>query len=767
MSNASAEPDTNEAELQHRFAEQLRPLLPLLPVSFRLERHLQLRLGHKDIRINGISDDRKSVSGRYDLLVCVDEKPAVMAEFKKPGTALTQDDFKQALSYARLHDPFAPLTFVSNGSESHLFYTPSGDAVDPDDQQAGALVALLAKAATLASAPAAHAIDVLLGSSPAVWQALCQTLSEQHLARLSAPIENFRFPLVPGYSIPREACLKLLHHHREGAGFLLLHGPPLSGVTNTLAQLARAGSDAPMLFVDTHRWTNVLQFLANTLSQELAIEVSLDKLRGWLNARQGLVGLTLMLDGLPAEGFEELVDFARRKLLRLVVGMPTASYQRDQTRSGRLQAGLLSEADQVLALTPFTDWELRAAEQVLLKRFNFSFQAGFVHTHELRWPRALRVVVATVDQEMKPTRPDAPDQPASDSSATLADAPRGQIELSGIPGISLLTACHKAFVGPRSQLSDLRRVAEVYLHELEQTITHLKPALTQVGVFSIADRLAEDELGEQRQARLLEQGLLCWLDPLEGPPRLRIPLEELLAHHIADIWAEQLRTTFEFEAKLDELLRLTVRCPLHEITLAAALARATETDLARRGQAVQLLLAREPRFVPLGLDPEGSGATLVEMQNKAPWLVLSHLAVEDLESPLDHLRMFAYMGALPALLQRPSRPEDPDPVTSYRLYGLRDGRLIPAPENGILEPLQQAIFYRTQHCPSLLTTLAEAAHQSNDYFVAGRVLAVAMQFENCVVQALYEVAESVLTHLQPWFRAQLVPADAPGSKIED
>lgn len=767
MSNDSAEPDTNEAELQYQFAEQLRLLLPLLPVSFRLERHLQLRLGHKDIRINGLSDDRKSVSGRYDLLVCVDEKPVVMAEFKKPGTALTPENFKQAFSYARLHDPFTPLTFVSNGTESRLFYTSSGDDVDPDDQQAGALVDLLAKASTLASTSAAHAIDVLLGSSTAVWKALCQNLSEQHLALLSAPIGDFLYPLVPGYSIPREACLKLQHYHREGAEFLLLHGPPLAGVTNTLAQLARAGSDAPMLYVDTHRWPNVLQFLANTLSQELAIEVSQDKLRGWLNARQGLAGLTLILDGLPAEGFEELVDFARRKLLRLVVGMPTACYQRDQTRSGRLQAGLLSEANEVVTLTPFTDWELRAAEQVLIKTFNFSFLAGFIHTHELRWPRALRVVVATVDQEMKPTRPDSTNQHASDPSATLADTQRGHIELSGIPGINLLAACQRAFGGQRSQLSDLRRVAKVYLHELEQTITQREPALTQGGVFSIADHLAEDELGEHRQARLLEQGLLCWLDPLKGSSRLRIPLEELLAHHIADIWSEQLRTTSQFEAKLDELLRLTLRCPLHEITLAAALARATETDLALRGQAVQLLLAREPRFVPLGLDPEGSGTTLVEMQNKAPWLVLSHLAVEDLESPLDHLRMFAYMGAIPALLQRPSRPEDPDPVTSYRLYGLRDGRLIPAPENGILEPLQQAIFYRTQHCPSLLTTLAEAAQQSKDYFVAGRVLTVAMQFENCLIQELYEVAESVRKSLQPWFQAQLVLADAPGSNTED
>jgi len=119
-----------EAELQANFGPKLRRALPLFPANFKFEHFIHIKIGHRDLSLDGLDPKKNSVSGRYDLLVLLEEKPVLLAEFKAPSTALTEEDVDQALSYARAHKPPVPLVLVTNGTDNIL--RQAYDIVDPN-----------------------------------------------------------------------------------------------------------------------------------------------------------------------------------------------------------------------------------------------------------------------------------------------------------------------------------------------------------------------------------------------------------------------------------------------------------------------------------------------------------------------------------------------------------------------------------------------------------------------------------------------------------
>jgi hypothetical protein len=61
-------PAGNEAELQWSLVARVRAALPLLPANIKLERFLQLRVGHQALKIDGTALEPGVVRGRYDVL---------------------------------------------------------------------------------------------------------------------------------------------------------------------------------------------------------------------------------------------------------------------------------------------------------------------------------------------------------------------------------------------------------------------------------------------------------------------------------------------------------------------------------------------------------------------------------------------------------------------------------------------------------------------------------------------------------------------------
>jgi Type I restriction enzyme R protein N terminus (HSDR_N) len=125
----------NEAELQARLEPRIRAALPLLPAKIKLEHYLHIRLGHRSLTLDGADLNKGTILGRYDVLVLVEDRPLILAELKAPDVPVTEDDVRQVLSYARVHQPLVPLVLVTNGRTTiHAFIAdPSAPAPECRD----------------------------------------------------------------------------------------------------------------------------------------------------------------------------------------------------------------------------------------------------------------------------------------------------------------------------------------------------------------------------------------------------------------------------------------------------------------------------------------------------------------------------------------------------------------------------------------------------------------------------------------------------------
>jgi len=84
-------------------------------------------------------------------------------ELKRPDLALSDDDRRQGLSYARLLEPMAPLTIVSNGEQTQVFQTYDGAEWKPESPDATALEQLIRNATRMGAQDIQNAIATLLG----------------------------------------------------------------------------------------------------------------------------------------------------------------------------------------------------------------------------------------------------------------------------------------------------------------------------------------------------------------------------------------------------------------------------------------------------------------------------------------------------------------------------------------------------------------------------------------------------------------------------
>ena len=440
-----------EAELQARLESQIRAALPLLPARVKLERHLRLKLGHHSVVVDGLADARGEVRGRYDVLVFVDDEPLLLAELKAPHLEIGEADLGQALSYARTHEPIVPLTLVTNGATTLLVRTYDGAKVPPGEVAAERLEATLSAATRVAASEAEEAIRTLLGTSTGTWVELFAAWNIVCIREMSGSVRDFGGPLADGFAIPREAVEQIEHHLSAGARVVVVHAPPLAGVTNVLAQFAGRCTGCPALLLDAGDHGDVLQFIANRLSRELSFPVTKDEVRGWINTRRGLVDLVFAIDGLP-DGLDELLEFAEAGLLRLVLGMNSEAYRRECIVAGRGRPSRLGRASTEIELLPLSDNEFLAAAELIDERFEARFFHGAHHATELRWPRTLRIITAALP------RPAAASRGVGDHESRLMLPP--------ILGPSALEACSRAFASDPKLSFDLRRLAQAFLDEV-------------------------------------------------------------------------------------------------------------------------------------------------------------------------------------------------------------------------------------------------------------------------------------------------------------
>jgi len=771
-------PAGNEAEFQAGLVARIRAALPLLPANIKLERYLRLRLGHRALTIDGTVVEPGVIHGRYDVNVLLEDTPLVLAELKAPKEDVTEDDVGQALSYARNHQPMVPLVLVTNGKKHILRQSFDGKELDPSIMGAEQLKGALRAASALAAGAVEQAIRTLLGASGKVWRGLVSAWTQETVTALTGEIRDFARPIPRGFSIPRWAVKEIEGHLAAGARVVVLHGPPLSGVTNALAQYAQGDETGTTLFVEARSAPEILQFIANRLTRELAFPVSKDDLRGWLNARRGMLDLRLAVDGLPREGVEELVEFANAGLIRLVFGLSTAEYRKVSSVEGRREQSLLGRSAAGIELRPLSDEEFLEACDVLYRSLGTGFYRGAEHVSDLRHPRRLRVLASTL--------PAAP---------AVKDGARETVHLlPPIPGPQALREFSRALASDPELRFGLQKLAAAFLADAEQHVRDPDWLAATWGRPSVDPNRLEAELGQARVGRLCDLGFLSWVETPGLGPRLLVRVEELLADSVADIWAAGLANVADetaLTAEVERFLRLTLVVPAGEVAFALAIGLAAmQSGSNILGTVVPFLVAKRPTAsaIPKGargyllakdvrISIEfGKGTTETAIGGLDAWVVLSHLASwnmgADGQDATVNALIIAELGAAPYLIFYP-RPIESKLATGFHFHDFEGVGPVLCLNTGIVEPLVQAMLNHASQFPDEFVLLAKHAVKERAFHLAWRLLTVASVASSLVDEDAAAAAQTVKEILDEWWKQflemtvrqhSLPPADALPTK---
>jgi hypothetical protein len=749
-------PAGNEAELQASLVVKVRAALPLLPANIKLERYLKLRLGHRALNIDGTAIEPGVIHGRYDVLVLLEDTPLVLAELKAPEEDVTEDDVRQALSYAGLHRPMVPLVLVTNGKKHLLRQTFDGKELDPSIVGAEQLKDALKAASALAAGSVEQAIRTLLGASGKVWSGLLTSWTDETVSALNGGVRDFARPIPREFVIPRRAVKEIEDRLAAGARVVVLHGPPLSGVTNALAQYARGDQTGTTLFVDGRSVPDVLQFMANRLTRELVFPVSKDDLRGWLNARRGLLDLRLAIDGLPREGVEELVEFANAGLVRLVLGLGSADYRKAAAVEGRSEQSPLGRSAASVELLPLSDEEFFESCEVLERSFGAGFYRGAEHVPDLRHPRKLRVIVSTL--------PSGPIEKGSVRETVIMLPP--------IPGPQTLRAFSRGLVPDAELRFGLQKVAEAFLADAEQHVRDPDWVAATWGRPSVDPAQLEADLGQARIGRLCDLGFLSWVTIPDLGPRLLVRIEELLADSVAEIWAAGLTKTKNetaLTAEVERLLRLTFVVPSGEVALALAIFLASRRSDNVLGIVVPFLISRKPTVSKLSAGARvyllvkdarislefGEGTAEKTLGGLDAWVVLSHLASWNMAADgcdaTVNFTIFSELGAAPHLIFYP-RPIEPNLAPGFHFHDFEGVGSVLCLSTGIVEPLVQAMLGHASEYPQEFVWLAGLAMERRDFHLAWRLLTVARIAQSMVDEDIAAAAQKVEKVLDEWWK---------------
>jgi hypothetical protein len=393
-----------EADFEARLSAVLAQALHFIPPgSIRHQRRFSVRLGHKDLQIDGSAGE--VAFGRLDILLVHQDRPLAVLELKRPGLSLDDDDRRQGLSYARLLEPMAPLTIVSNGTQTQVFQTYNGAEWKPENPDASALEQLIRNAAQIGVQDIQNAIATLLGPRSGTARDILRSLSAEVIGQLTGDWDVALLPFAEGLSFPRKAPFMIAHRLDHGGRFILLSGPPLAGKSNVLQQLQglyATRDDAVVWFVSAGSTRQgFFRLLADTFATELGWNIREDDARDWLRSvsHTGPFRLILAIDdpdpAVMGAEIDALASNAFGSRIQLILSCSTgvvASFIK--TNNGRQYTPLGRAADH-LELGSLDDQEFHRALKVL-HDLRIDFMEGADRSVEYRNPWVLRSIAADI-----------------------------------------------------------------------------------------------------------------------------------------------------------------------------------------------------------------------------------------------------------------------------------------------------------------------------------------------------------------------------------
>ena len=153
------------------------------------EDYFCIRLGRSEITVEPDEDFNNKQGGRSDILVSRNGKPLAILELKNPDSNLTEDDAKQAISYARLLDQIAPFAILTNGHNTKVFDVIMPNLTEIEDPQESSWVKNNQKFMGITDELKYEASKILIGVNHDTLTNFCNTQIKNSMADLKSDIE--------------------------------------------------------------------------------------------------------------------------------------------------------------------------------------------------------------------------------------------------------------------------------------------------------------------------------------------------------------------------------------------------------------------------------------------------------------------------------------------------------------------------------------------------------------------------------------------------
>ena len=486
-----------EADLESRLSDALSTAFPNIPRDqIQQQRRFTVRVGHQTCEFDSAVLWEKS--GRADILISHilishNERPLAMLEVKREDSALTHADYEQAQSYANQMTPRPPLVVVTNGGETRVYDSNTGEPWEPEDAAADAVERVLSNSAKVAVADRRWAMEALMGREFSAWVPIVQTSTDILLAEMTdAPGESGR-PFARDLLFRRLSTFRATNALLEGPTFVIVEGAPVSGKTSLLRELAMLTRESSEMAVLMLRGSTpgLFQSLGNLFAAKLEWNLSANDVRQWLRRMStGTAGpiLVVAIDGVDpgtamAADLEELANTLPGDKLRIILttdrpqGLVKAS-------NGRTPTGLGTHATRI-EVGPLGLEEFQAALRALGHNKIF-FTQGSEYAEDYRAPWVLRTIYDKVARDPR-----------------HEDPTRG-VMLPPALGLQLVDAAREAHAEQADLLRDYRHLARDALSDNEAGPAEL--ALTASNGFVIR----QDALSSEGREALRELKPAGW-----------------------------------------------------------------------------------------------------------------------------------------------------------------------------------------------------------------------------------------------------------------
>lgn len=216
------------------------------------EKSFSIKLGKKDHEIT---------RGRADVLCKVNDENLFVIETKADSLKITEDDIKQAISYARLLDQIAPFTIVTNGRDTKIFDSITKKEltlktiIESEYVKNGLTIALDIEARY-------EALEYFIGYSKENVKVFSKIQIDSELDKLKGDLENLSKKYIPDLFIDRKKVEEEFNNFLQSKeNVFLLFGESGVGKTNFLCNLIEKISTDKITFFYNGSFLNKALFM--------------------------------------------------------------------------------------------------------------------------------------------------------------------------------------------------------------------------------------------------------------------------------------------------------------------------------------------------------------------------------------------------------------------------------------------------------------------------------------------------------------------------